>query len=136
MLSSFQAYGEFIYTIQSRFAGVRASTLVLKPRGVTMGELTGELEFDQGVVLRVMERIDFDAARIEYYSYTVSRAGERLYWYDPQPHPTDATLASTHPHHKHTAPDLKHHRVRAPGLSFTQPNLPFLIQEIETPFGT
>jgi len=40
------------------------------------------------------------------------------------------TLASTHPHHKHIPPDLKHHRIPAAGLSFTQPNLPFLIQEI------
>jgi hypothetical protein len=40
-------------------------------------------------------------------------------------------LASTHPHHKHLPPDIKHHRVPAPGLSFTEPNLPFLIREIE-----
>lgn len=26
---------------------------------------------------------------------------------------------------------MKHHRVPAPGLSFTQPNLPFLIREVE-----
>ncbi len=37
----------------------------------------------------------------------------------------------THPHHKHIPPDIKHNRVPAPGLSFTQPNLPFLIEEIE-----
>lgn len=44
-------------------------------------------------------------------------------------------LASTHPHHKHIPPDIKHNRARwapaAPSLSFTQPNLPFLIAEIE-----
>jgi hypothetical protein len=28
-------------------------------------------------------------------------------------------------------PDLKHNRIPAPDLSFTQPNLPFLIAEIE-----
>jgi hypothetical protein len=28
-------------------------------------------------------------------------------------------------------PDLKHHRVPAPGLSFESPNLPLIIQEIE-----
>jgi hypothetical protein len=28
-------------------------------------------------------------------------------------------------------PDIKHHRVPAPELSFTRPNLPFLIEEIE-----
>jgi hypothetical protein len=48
------------------------------------------------------------------------------------PHPTDPTLASTHPHHKHIPPDIKHHRIPAPDLSFTVPNLPLLIHEIET----
>jgi hypothetical protein len=40
-------------------------------------------------------------------------------------------LASAHPHHKHVPPDIKRHRIPAPGLSFTRPNLPFLIEEIE-----
>jgi hypothetical protein len=30
-----------------------------------------------------------------------------------------------------TSPDIKHNRVPAPGISFEQPNLPFLIEEIE-----
>jgi hypothetical protein len=54
-----------------------------------------------------------------------------LTWYDSQPHPDDPSLATTDPHHEHIPPDIKHHRVPAPDLSFTQPNLPFLIQEIE-----
>lgn len=40
-------------------------------------------------------------------------------------------LASTHPHHKHIPPNIKRQRIPAPGLSFTHPNLPFLIGEIE-----
>jgi len=32
---------------------------------------------------------------------------------------------------KHVPPDIKHHRVPAPELSFTRPNLPVLIAEIE-----
>jgi len=51
--------------------------------------------------------------------------------YDSQPHPADSALASTDPHHKHVPPDIKHHRVPAPGLSFNRPNLPLLVQEIE-----
>ena len=47
------------------------------------------------------------------------------------PHPNDTALAKTHPHHKHVPPDIKRHRVAAPNLSFTQPNLPVLIEEIE-----
>ena len=42
-----------------------------------------------------------------------------------------STLASTFPHHKHIPPDIKHNRIPAPEISFTQPNLPVLIQEIE-----
>ena len=55
---------------------------------------------------------------------------KRLYWYDSQPHPHTPELQNTHPHHKHIPPDIKHNRIPAPGLSFTQPNLPFLIEEI------
>jgi len=62
----------------------------------------------------------------------VYQAGEKLYYYDSQPHPNDPSLASTHPHHKHIHPDLKHHRIPAPGLSFERSNLEFLIHEIET----
>lgn len=36
-----------------------------------------------------------------------------------------------HPHHKHVPPDIKHHRIPAPGLSFDRPNIPRLIEEIE-----
>ncbi|MEA3346229.1 MAG: DUF6516 family protein [Chloroflexota bacterium] len=95
-----------------------------------MAELEGELEFSRGIVLRVLEIINFATATIEHYSYEVYEGPEKLYWYDPQPHPNDPTLASTHPHHKHVPPNIKHHRLPAPGLSFDYPNLPFLIQEI------
>lgn len=33
--------------------------------------------------------------------------------------------------HKHVPPDIKHHRIPAPGISFEQPNLPFLIEELQ-----
>ncbi|OQY28380.1 MAG: hypothetical protein B6I38_09255 [Anaerolineaceae bacterium 4572_5.1] len=54
-----------------------------------------------------------------------------MYWYDSQPHPDNPELASTHPHHKHIHPDIKHNRILAPNMSFIHPNLPALIQEIE-----
>jgi len=50
--------------------------------------------------------------------------------YDDFPHPKDAELASTFPHHKHVPPDIKHHRIPAPEMSFTEPNLPALLHEI------
>ena len=61
----------------------------------------------------------------------LSRTESEQCWYDPQPHPNDLTLTSTYPHHQHVPPDIKHHRIPAPGLSFTQPNLPVLIEAIE-----
>jgi hypothetical protein len=77
--------------------------------------------------------VDFDEPErfIQRYSYEVYRDDEKLYWYDPFPHPHIPELAGTHPHHKHIQPDVKHHRIPAPDISFAQPNLPFLIREIE-----
>lgn len=68
---------------------------------------------------------------IDAYGYKVWHGSTQLYWYDSQPHPNEPTLQSTHPHHKHIPPDIKHHRIPSPLMSFTQPNLPALIQEVE-----
>jgi hypothetical protein len=35
------------------------------------------------------------------------------------------------PEYEHIPPDIKHHRVPAPELSFDRPNLPFLLAEIK-----
>jgi hypothetical protein len=77
------------------------------------------------------EEIDFEAELITAYGYEAYRGDERLYWYDDFPHPQDPELAVTHPHHKHVPPGMKHNRIPAPGMSFSQPNLPLLIREIE-----
>lgn len=79
------------------------------------------------------EQVTFDLGfgEILDYGYEVWQGAEQLYWYDSQPHPNNPDLASTHPHHKHVPPDIKHNRMPAPGLSFMEPNLPFLILEIE-----
>lgn len=63
------------------------------------------------------------------YSYTVIRSNEKIRWYDPQPHPENPDLAATFPHHRHEPPDIKHNRRPAPGISFTEPNLPTLIAD-------
>ncbi len=83
--------------------------------------------------LRVYELLTWDDGTllIDSYSYDVFQADLQIYWYDSQPHPHIPDLASTDPHHKHIPPDLKHNRIPAPGLSFSAPNLPFLIREIE-----
>jgi hypothetical protein len=84
--------------------------------------------------LVVRERVLYDRrpAVIDEYGYEVWHGDNKLYWYDSQPHPNEPTLQGTYPHHKHIPPDLKHHRIPAPGMSFTQPNLPVPIREIET----
>lgn len=129
-LASAETYELFIYTIQQRYPQIKVSTLVLIRSGKLFGELSGGLFFEGDVRLFVRERLDFKNAVIKGYSYEVWQGTQKLYWYDSQEHPNDPTLASTHPHHKHIPPDIKHHRIPAPGLNFDQSNLPFLIEEI------
>jgi hypothetical protein len=152
-LSSPEAYQTFVYTLSERFPSIRRSALVYVPSGELFGQVEGILFFGEDVVLCVQEYLNFELEVIEGYGYEASRAlvspdnpdfpaaaeycqasyphKEKLYWYDSFPHPHDPSLASTDPHHKHIPPDIKHHRIPAPDLSFTQPNLSFLIQEIE-----
>ncbi len=152
-LSSPEAYQTFIYTLRERYPSIRQSTLVYIPSGALFGRSEGILFFDQDIILCVQEILNFELGVIKGYGYEASRAHvspdspgfpdaaeycrpsyshkDKLYWYDSFPHPNDPSLAATHPHHKHIPPDIKHHRVPAPELSFTEPNLPFLIREIE-----
>jgi hypothetical protein len=152
-LSSPGEYEAYIYTLADRFPSISRSTLTYIPTGELFGRVEGFLLFAQNLVLCVQEYLNFELGVIEGYGYEASRAhlpldrpdlptpGEycrasyphkdKLYWYDSFPHPNDPALASTDPHHKHIPPDIKHHRLPAPDLSFTRPNLPFLIEEIE-----
>jgi hypothetical protein len=85
------------------------------------------------MILEVREFLYFlSPSFIQRHGYLVKQGSEVLYGYDSQEHPNDPSLQSTHPHHKHISPDIKHHRVPAPNLSFDSPNLSFLIREIET----
>jgi hypothetical protein len=130
---SLREYELFVYTLPQRFPRILRSTLIVARRGRLFAELTGEIALPDGHRLAVYERLTWDTGSliIEGYSYEVWRGSDKLYWYDSQPHPGDPTLASTEPHHKHLPPDIKHHRLPAPELSFTPPNLLFLIREIE-----
>lgn len=125
-------YELFLYTLAEQFPAIRRSTVTLTRRGASVARVSGELHFDHGVRLVVRERVVYDRLPvvIDWYGYEVWRDEEKLYWYDSQPHPNDPLLQSTHPHHKHVPPDPKHHRLPAPAFSFTQPNLPLLIQEV------
>lgn len=146
-------YEQLVYTLPARYPSTRLSTLILVPTDLDTARLIGLVAFGNELVLCVYELLNFQQGVIEAYCYEVSRCRppfvesplpeateycrasysgkEKLYWYDSWPHPNDPALAATHPHHKHVPPDIKHHRLPAPGLSFTQPNLPVLIAEIE-----
>lgn len=151
-LDSPRAYEMFLYSLPERYAFIVSSTLVYISTGSLFGQVEGRVLFEGGIVLCAQEFLNFELNVIEGYGYEVSRSltaldspdapgtseyckasyphKEKLYWYDSFPHPLDPTLASTDPHHKHVPPDINHHRIPAPDLSFTRPNLPFLIEEI------
>ena len=126
-------YELFIYALQDDYSSIRISTLTVIRQASDVATVEGDVFFHHDLRLRVLEVVRFDLIppRLSRYGYEVWRGGEKLYWYDSHPHPNEPSLAATHPHHKHIPPDIKHHRVPAPELSFTEPNLPFLIQEIE-----
>lgn len=129
---SLRDYEEFIYTLQQSFPAIKSSSLVVVQRGKRVAILQGELAFASGFRLVIRERLSYDdLVMIEDYGYELWYGSKKIAWYDSQPHPNNPTLTSTHPHYKHIPPDIKHNRVPAPNMSFTHPNLPALIQEVE-----
>jgi hypothetical protein len=130
-LASITDYETFIYGLPNAFPCIQMSTLVVVHTGPVTAVVRGEIHFEQGLVLRVLEVVNARQQRIERYGYELWKGDEELWWYDSWPHPDIPELATTHPHHKHIPPDIKRRRVPAPGLSFDSPNLSFLILEIE-----
>lgn len=129
-LKSLADYSRCVAEILDR-PDVQGSTVAVWSDSPYTGTAEGEVFFSGGIWLRMREELDFDAGLITSYGYEVYRGKERLYWYDDFPHPKDPTLASSYPHHKHVPPDIKRHRIPAPEMSFSRPNLPVLMQEIE-----
>ncbi|MFH1006813.1 MAG: DUF6516 family protein [Candidatus Latescibacterota bacterium] len=132
-LRTSEDYELFLYTLTEKFPSVRHSTITFVRRGASLARVAGALSFDHEIRLVVRERILYHRlpAIIDWYGYEIWQGDEKLYWYDSQPHPDDPGLQSTHPHHKHIPPDIKHHRIPAPEMNFTRPNLSMLIWEIE-----
>ncbi len=129
---SLRDYEEFVYTLQQSFPLIKSSSLVVVQRGKRVAILQGELSFAYGYRIVIRERLSYDdAVVIEDYGYELWHNVEKIAWYDSQPHPNDTSLASSHPHHKHIPPNIKRNRIPAPQMSFTQPNLLALIQEID-----
>ena len=128
-------YENLIYGVPASSPNIESSSLVLQRRGKFNCWLVGTVQFSNNIRLEIAEALDFTTKLfIRHYSYCVFNGDEKVYWYDSQAHPNDPTLQSTHPHHKHIPPDIKHHRIPAPNLSFSEPNVPFLIREIEAQF--
>lgn len=133
-LRTSEDYELFLYTIVENFPSVRHSTLNFIRKGTSLARVSGELSFEHEIRLVVRERILYDRlpAIIDWYGYEVWQSNKKLFWYDSQPHPNDPNLQSTHPHHKHIPPDIKHNRIPASKMSFIRPNITRLIHEIET----
>ena len=135
MAWSLNNYERYIYSISSFSPHIQAGKLVLIRYGKLLADVEGSVSFADNLALEVYEHLNFafDAFILEY-GYVVKKGPAILYWYDSYPHPNNPELQSTHPHHKHIPPDIKHHRILAPGISFSEPNLTFLIREIESQF--
>jgi len=133
-LRTIEDYELFLYILKQQFPSIRHSTMILIRRGASLARASGELQFDHGIRLIARERILYYRlpAVIDEYAYEVWKGQDKLYWYDCQPHPNDANLQNTHPHHKHIYPDIKNNRITAKEMSFSRPNLPGLIREIES----
>ncbi len=129
-LKSLADYNRFVAELLDRPSVLRSTVTIWSDSPYT-GIAEGEVLFSNGLRLRLRKELDFDARLITSYGYEVYRGEERLFWYDDFPHPHDPALMPTFPHHKHVPPDIKRNRIPAAGMGFTQPNLPFLIQEIE-----
>lgn len=129
-LRSLDSYSRYLARLLDQ-PGVSTSTVAVWSDSPYTGLAEGEVFFVNGLRMRIREEIDFDEGIITSYGYEVYRDDVRLYWYDDFPHPNDPNLASTMPHHKHVPPDIKHHRIPAPDMSFTRPNLPLLLREID-----
>lgn len=129
-LDSLGEYSRFVTELLSQ-PTISSSTVIVWSDSPYTGIVEGEVIFANGLRLRMREEVDFAASIIISYGYEVYQGEERLYWYDDFPHPTDPTLVSTMPHHKHVPPNIKRNRIPAPTMSFDRPNLPALLREIE-----
>lgn len=133
VLRTAEDYELFLYSLPDLFPSIKHSTITFVRIGRSLARVSGDLKFEHDIRVVIRERLIYHRlpAILDWYGYEVWRGDEKLYWYDPPPHPNDLDLQSTHPHHKHIPPDIKHHRIPAPGLSFDKPNLPIIIREVE-----
>ncbi len=122
-------YERFLYTLPDQYPEIQTSTVRLYTNSAASCLIRGRIKFRNGLELQVFEYLDLSDGELLAYFYAIFQGEERIRWYDPQPHPHNADLASTFPHHLHAPPDIKHNRHPASGINFTDLNLPTLITE-------
>jgi hypothetical protein len=106
VLNSYDEYSQSLFILLASRSSVDHHSLTIFTTSRTVGICRGKVTFRSGHVLRVFEQ-----------------------------NPHIPKLQSTHPHHKHVQPDIKHNRVPVPSMSFDEPNLPRLIDEVEQLIG-
>ena len=132
-IQSIEDYELYLYTLAEKFQLIKHSTLVLVRRGASLARVSGEIHFGQGYRLVVRERLMYHCSPIliDWYGYEILKGEMKICRYDSQPHPDEKKLESSYPHHKHVQPNMSRNRIPAPEMSFSPPNLPVLIREIE-----
>lgn len=131
MFPNFNDYCQVLADLPTQFTIIKTSTLQAYTIGKYIAEVEGKLTFTQGYTLNIWELLDLSDQMIRKYSYELDQNGRRVWWYDPMAHPEKPSLQLSFPHHKHVHPNIKQNRIPAPEISFTEPNLPFLLMEIE-----
>src|SRR5213593_3418759 len=83
-LRTLEDYELFLYTLSERFKSIRQSTIVLVRRGASLARVSGEIQFDHGFRLVVVERIvgGRSPVVIDAYGYEVWHESEIIFWYD------------------------------------------------------
>jgi hypothetical protein len=122
-------YETLIYGLPEAHPEILNSTLHLYSTSALTAIVEGQIQLKSGLVLHILEVLDFKERRIQNYSYAIYQGTEKIRWYDPQPHPENSALKVTFPHHYHQEPDIKHNRQPAPGISFDSPNLSTVITD-------
>jgi len=115
--ASIEDYERSIYSLPAAYLEIKECSLVLVRYGARLAAVRGNVLFVNGWSLVVMERFRWDRTPLvlDAYGYEAWNAGEKQWWYDPQPHPEAVELKATSPHHKHVPPDIKRNRIPAPG---------------------
>lgn len=122
-------YEHFLYGLVQSYPEIKSSSLHFYSVSRMAGQTRGSILFHSSLELRVFELVDMTDGEIQDYSYTVFFQGERVRWYDPQPHPEVPELAANFPHHRHEPPNIKQNRRPAPGISFQTTNITTLIHD-------